>query len=221
MGTTQYYCLNDTPSFFYIVTVRHQEHVWVFGDSIAYWALKHMLKVNRIADDYYGTNGVIYHNLAVRGAKVQDVAAQVQYEIEFTKKLPTLIIVNVGMNNFNQDQLTLKQAICNLMVQITNMTIKYPDEHFRGVMFSAILPCRAYLSMQSFKKGIAKTKAVNSMVRNFLNNTTSSWFLPHNNISPRCSANFRKGDNVHLANPGIKLFIDNIVAKVNEIVTAW
>ena len=184
MGTTQYYCLNDTAVSFYIITVKHQEHVWVFGDSIAYWALKHMLEVNRKADDYYGTHGVIYHNLAVQGAKVQDVAAQVQYEIEFTKKLPTLIIVHVGTNNFNQDQLTLKHAICNLMVEITNMTIKYPDENFRGVMFSAILPRRAYPSMQSFKKGIAKTKADNSMVCNFLNNTTLGWFLPHNNISP-------------------------------------
>ena len=96
--------------------------MWVFGDSIAYWVLKHMLEVTHIANNYYGTRGVFYHNLAVRGAKVQDVAVQVHYQIEFSKKVPTLIIVHVGTNNFNQDQLTLKHAICNLMVEITTMT---------------------------------------------------------------------------------------------------
>ena len=36
---------------------------------------------------------VQYHNMIIRGAKVDDIAAEVQYEIDFNRRVPTLIEV--------------------------------------------------------------------------------------------------------------------------------
>ena len=175
-----------------------------------------------IAPDYYGTRGVQYHNFAIRGTKTDQIAQQIQYELDMSRKIPTLILIHVGANDFNKDQLMIKHQICSLVAQVNTMVAKLDDsQQHQGIIFSAILPCQSYPSMQSFKKGIAKTKVVNGMVHTFINKTSTGWYLNHNNISPRCSENYCKGDNVHLANPGIKLFIDNIVAKVNEILTVW
>ena len=41
----------------------------------------------KVAPDYYQTQGLTYHNFAIRGAKTDDVAKEVQYQLDFNRKV--------------------------------------------------------------------------------------------------------------------------------------